>query len=244
VFTNRLLSQIALVGPCWEHGDMTIGVFLLDDHEVVRTGLRAMIAATDDLEVVGEASNSEEALIRIPLTRPDVALLDVRLPDGSGVEVCREIRSEWPEIVCVMLTSYNDDEALYAAILAGAAGYVLKQVGVGDLVDDIRRAGAGQSLLDPAVTERVLERLQAGPRVDPRLASLTAQERKVLDLIAEGKTNRQIASDLYLAEKTVKNYVSNLLAKLGMERRTQAATYAARLDERLTRAAEEEITGT
>jgi len=217
---------------------MTIGVFLLDDHEVVRTGLRAMIAATDDLEVVGEASNSEEALIRIPLTRPDVALLDVRLPDGSGVEVCREIRSEWPEIVCVMLTSYNDDEALYAAILAGAAGYVLKQVGVGDLVDDIRRAGAGQSLLDPAVMERVLE------RVDPRLASLTAQERKVLDLIAEGKTNRQIASDLYLAEKTVKNYVSNLLAKLGMERRTQAATYAARLDERLTRAAEEEITGT
>jgi two-component system response regulator DevR len=223
---------------------MTIGVFLLDDHEVVRTGLRAMIAATDDLEVVGEASNSEEALIRIPLTHPDVALLDVRLPDGSGVEVCREIRSEWPEIVCVMLTSYNDDEALYAAILAGAAGYVLKQVGVGDLVDDIRRAGAGQSLLDPAVTERVLARLQAGPRVDPRLAGLTAQERKVLDLIAEGKTNRQIASDLYLAEKTVKNYVSNLLAKLGMERRTQAATYAARLDERSIRAAEEEITGT
>jgi two-component system response regulator DevR len=223
---------------------MTIGVFLLDDHEVVRTGLRAMIAATDDLEVVGEASNSEEALIRIPLTHPDVALLDVRLPDGSGVEVCREIRSEWPEMVCVMLTSYNDDEALYAAILAGAAGYVLKQVGVGDLVDDIRRAGAGQSLLDPAVTERVLARLQAGPRVDPRLAGLTAQERKVLDLIAEGKTNRQIASNLYLAEKTVKNYVSNLLAKLGMERRTQAATYAARLDERSIRAAEEEITGT
>jgi DNA-binding NarL/FixJ family response regulator len=160
------------------------------------------------------------------------------------VEVCREIRSQWPEIVCVMLTSYADDEALYAAILAGAAGYVLKQVGVGDLVDDIRRAGSGQSLLDPAVTERVLERLQAGPREDPRLATLTAQERKVLDLIAEGKTNRQIAEDLFLAEKTIKNYVSNVLAKLGMERRTQAASYAARLDERSIRAAEGENSGT
>ena len=223
---------------------MAIDVFLLDDHEVVRTGLRAMFEATDDIAVVGEASTAEEALLRIPLILPDVAVLDVRLPDGSGVEVCREIRSRWTEIVCVMLTSYNDDEALYAAILAGAAGYVLKQVGVGDLVDDIRRASTGQSLLDPQVAERVLERLQAGPRVDPRLASLTGQERKVLDLIAEGKTNRQIAEDLFLAEKTVKNYVSNLLAKLGMERRTQAATYAARLDERSTRAAEEEITGT
>jgi DNA-binding NarL/FixJ family response regulator len=223
---------------------MAIGVFLLDDHEVVRSGLRAMLEATDDLVVVGEASTAAEALIRIPLIRPQVAVLDVRLPDGSGVEVCREIRSKWPEIVCVMLTSYNDDEALYAAILAGAAGYVLKQVGVGDLVDDIRRAGAGQSLLDPAVTERVLERLQAGPRLDPRIASLTTQERNVLDLIAEGKTNRQIADDLFLAEKTVKNYVSNLLAKLGMERRTQAATFAARLDERSLRADEAESTGT
>jgi DNA-binding NarL/FixJ family response regulator len=223
---------------------MAIGVFLLDDHEVVRTGLRAMFEATDDIAVVGEASTAEEALVRIPLILPDVAVLDVRLPDGSGVEVCREIRSRWPEIVCVMLTSYNDDEALYAAILAGAAGYVLKQVGVGDLVDDIRRASTGQSLLDPQVAERVLERLQAGPRVDPRLASLTGQERKVLDLIAEGKTNRQIAEDLFLAEKTIKNYVSNLLAKLGMERRTQAASYAARLDERSTRATEGEITGT
>jgi DNA-binding NarL/FixJ family response regulator len=223
---------------------MAIDVFLLDDHEVVRTGLRAMFEATDDIAVVGEASTAEEALLRIPLILPDVAVLDVRLPDGSGVEVCREIRSRWPEIVCVMLTSYNDDEALYAAILAGAAGYVLKQVGVGDLVDDIRRASTGQSLLDPQVAERVLERLQAGPRVDPRLASLTGQERKVLDLIAEGKTNRQIAEDLFLAEKTIKNYVSNLLAKLGMERRTQAASYAARLDERSTRAADGEITGT
>jgi DNA-binding NarL/FixJ family response regulator len=202
-----------------------------------------MFEATDDLFVVGEAATCEEALVRIPLTHPQVAVLDVRLPDGSGVEVCRDIRSRWPEIVCVMLTSYADDEALYAAILAGAAGYVLKQVGERDLVDDIRRVGAGESLLDPAVTERVLERLQAGPREDPRLTSLTAQERKVLDLIAEGKTNRQIANDLFLAEKTVKNYVSNLLAKLGMERRTQAATYAARLDERSMRADERDKTG-
>jgi DNA-binding NarL/FixJ family response regulator len=198
-----------------------------------------MFEATDDLVVVGEAANSEEALIRIPQTRPHVAMLDVRLPDGSGVEVCREIRSQWPEIVCVMLTSYSDDDALYASILAGAAGYVLKQVGVGDLVADVRRAGTGQSLLDADVTERVLERLQAGPREDPRLASLTVQERNVLDLIAQGMTNRQIAQDLFLAEKTVKNYVSNLLAKLGMERRTQAATYAARLEERSTRATED-----
>jgi len=220
---------------------MAIGVFLLDDHGVVRTGLRAMFEATDDLVVVGEAATSEEALARIPMTRPQVAILDVRLPDGSGVQVCREIRSEWPEIVCVMLTSYNDDEALYAAILAGAAGYVLKQVGVGDLVDDIRRAGAGHSLLDPAVTERVLERLKVGPREDLRLSRLSTQERNVLDLVAEGKTNRQIAGDLFLAEKTVKNYVSNLLAKLGMERRTQAATYAARLAERSTGEAEEQI---
>ena len=223
---------------------MTLGVFLLDDHEVVRTGLRTMFEATDDLVVVGEASTAAEALVRIPLTRPQVAVLDVRLPDGSGVEVCREVRSRWPEIVCVMLTSYADDEALYAAILAGAAGYVLKQVGVGDLVDDVRRAGAGESLLDAEVTERVLERLQAGPREDPRLTSLTVQERKVLDLIAVGKTNRQIADDLFLAEKTVKNYVSNLLAKLGMERRTQAAAYAARLDERSTRADEDGTRGT
>lgn len=211
---------------------MSLDVFLLDDHEVVRAGLRTMIEATEDLVIVGEAGTAEEALVRIPLVQPQVAMLDVRLPDGSGVEVCREIRSQWPAIACVMLTSYEDDEALYAAILAGAAGYVLKQVGVGDLLNDIRRAGAGKSLLDPAVTERVLERLRAGPREDPRLASLTAQERNVLDHIAEGKTNRQIADDLFLAEKTVKNYVSNVLAKLGMQRRTQAATFAARLDER------------
>jgi DNA-binding NarL/FixJ family response regulator len=203
-----------------------------------------LLETTDDLVVVGEAATVADALTRIPLTHPDVAILDVRLPDGSGVEVCREIRSLLPEIACVMLTSYADDEALFAAIMAGAAGYVLKQVGGTELVDDIRRAGAGQSLLDPALTERVLERLRAGPNEDPRLASLTPQERRILDLIAEGQTNRQIAGALYLAEKTVKNYVSNLLAKLGMQRRTQAATYAARLDERSTQASRTDATGT
>lgn len=223
---------------------MSVGVFLLDDHELVRTGLRTLIEDTHDLVVVGEAATAAEALARIPPTRPRVAILDVRLPDGSGVEVCREIRSQWPEIACMMLTSYADDEALVAAIMAGAAGYVLKQVGGLDLVDKIRRAAAGESLLDPSLAERVLERLGEGPKEDPRLAGLTPQERRILDLIAEGQTNRQIASELYLAEKTVKNYVSNLLAKLGMERRTQAATFAARLDERSTEAARRDASGT
>lgn len=223
---------------------MPLGVFLLDDHEVVRTGLRALLEASDDIEVVGEASTVADALSRIPPTKPNVAILDVRLPDGSGVEVCREIRSSHPEIACVMLTSYADDEALMASIMAGAAGYVLKQVGSLDLLDTIRRAGAGQSLLDPALTERVLARLREGPAVDPRLATLTPQERRILDLIAEGYTNRQIAETMFLAEKTVKNYVSNLLAKLGMERRTQAATFAARLNERSTHDARTDATGT
>ena len=223
---------------------MSLGVFLLDDHEVVRTGLRALLEASDDIVVVGEAGTVAEALARIPPTKPDVAILDVRLPDGSGVEVCREVRSQHPEIACVMLTSYADDEALIASVMAGAAGYVLKQVGSVDLVDAIRRAGAGQSLLDPALTERVLARLREGPAVDPRIASLTPQERRILDLIAEGYTNRQIAETMFLAEKTVKNYVSNLLAKLGMERRTQAATFAARLDERSTHDAKTDATGT
>lgn len=223
---------------------MTIGVFLLDDHEVVRKGLRALLEACDDIEVVGEADTVADAVTRIQEAQPDVAILDVRLPDGSGVEVCREVRSMSPEIACVMLTSYADDEALIASIMAGASGYVLKQVGSLDLLDTIRRAGAGQSLLDPALTERVLERLREGPGVDPRLASLTPQERKILDLIAEGCTNRQIAETMFLAEKTVKNYVSNLLAKLGMERRTQAATFAARLNERSAQDARSDATGT
>ncbi|HEX4433191.1 MAG TPA: response regulator transcription factor [Acidimicrobiales bacterium] len=221
-----------------------LGVFLLDDHEVVRTGLRALLEAGQDIDVVGEAGTVADALSRIPATRPDVAILDVRLPDGSGVEVCREIRSTSPAIACVMLTSYADDEALIASIMAGAAGYVLKQVGGLDLIETIRRAGAGESLLDPALTERVLDRLRDGPKVDPRLASLTPQERRILDLIAEGYTNRQIADTMFLAEKTVKNYVSNLLAKLGMERRTQAATFAARLSERSTQDMRNDATGT
>jgi DNA-binding NarL/FixJ family response regulator len=223
---------------------VTIGVFLLDDHEIVRTGLRSLLSAADDLVVVGEAGTVAEALDRIPPTHPDVAILDVRLPDGSGIEVCREIRSSWPEIACVMLTSYADDEALAASILAGAAGYVLKQVGATDLVGDVRRVANGESLIDPGLTERVVNGLRQGVDDDPLLAALTPQERRILDLIAEGKTNRQIASTLFLAEKTVKNYVSNLLSKLGMERRTQAATYAARLDERSEQARRSDSTGT
>jgi DNA-binding NarL/FixJ family response regulator len=206
-----------------------IRVFLLDDHEVVRRGLRELLEAEDDLEVVGEAGSAEDAMARIPPTRPDVAVLDVRLPDGNGVEVCREIRSTHPEIQCLILTSFADDEALFQSIMAGAAGYVLKQIKGTDLVDAVRRVADGQSLLDPAVTSRVLERLRTPPETDERLARLTDQERKILDLIADGLTNRQIAERVHLAEKTVKNYVSNLLTKLGMERRTQAAVYAAGL---------------
>ena len=206
-------------------------VFLLDDHEVVRRGLRELLEAEGDLEVVGEASTAEEAYGRIVATRPNVAVLDVRLPDGDGVQVCREIRSKHPEIACLMLTSYADDDALFSAIVAGAAGYVLKQVRGTDLVDSVRRAGRGESLLDPALTARVVQRLRQ-PEEPDELAGLTEQERRILDLIAEGMTNRQIGERLFLAEKTVKNYVSNLLAKLGMSRRTQAAVYAARLSER------------
>ncbi len=206
-----------------------IRVFLVDDHEVVRRGVREILEAEADLEVVGEAGTAEQALTRIPPTRPDVAVLDVRLPDGDGVSVCREIRSEHPEIQCLMLTSYSDDEALFEAIMAGASGYLLKQIRGTDIVDGVRRVAKGESLLDPMVTKRVLDRLRTPPEKDARLASLTAQEQRILELIAEGLTNRQIADTIYLAEKTVKNYVSNLLAKLGMERRTQAAVYAARL---------------
>jgi len=212
---------------------MTVRVFLLDDHEIVRRGLHDLLEAEDDLTVVGDAGTAAEALRRIPATRPDVAVLDVRLPDGDGIEVCREVRSSHPEIQCLMLTSYADDEALFAAIMAGAAGYVLKQVRGTDLVDGVRRVGRGESLLDPAVTGRVLERLRHPAEAEPdELASLTEQERKLLDLIAEGLTNRQIGERMYLAEKTVKNYVSNVLSKLGMSRRTQAAAYAVRLAER------------
>jgi two-component system, NarL family, response regulator DevR len=223
---------------------MSIRIFLLDDHEIVRTGLRSMFEAAEGFVVVGEAATAGEALDRIPPTSPHVAILDVRLPDGSGIEVCREIRSSSPEIACVMLTSYADDEALFAAVMAGASGYVLKQIGASDLVGDVRKVAEGQSLLDPALTQRVLERLREGSQEDPLLASLTQQERRILDLIAEGQTNRQIAAALFLAEKTVKNYVSNMLAKLGMERRTQAASYATRVSERSANRRRDDATGT
>jgi len=207
-----------------------IRVFLLDDHEVVRRGLVALLEATGEIEVVGESGSAQEAARRIPAFRPDVAVLDARLPDGSGIDVCREIRSADPDIKALILTSYQDDEALFSAIMAGAAGYVLKQIKGTDLVDAIRRVAAGQSLLDPAVTQQVLERIRHGADEEPEeLKSLTAQERRILELIAEGMTNRQIGEELFLAEKTVKNYVSSLLAKLGLERRIQAAILATKL---------------
>ncbi|MGW1342774.1 response regulator [Kribbella sp. NPDC002412] len=206
-----------------------IKVFLLDDHEVVRLGLRQLLEAEPDVEVVGEASTAAEAVARIPALRPDVAVLDVRLPDGDGITVCREVRSEMDEPpACLMLTSFSDDEALFTAIMAGAAGYLLKQVSGTDLIGAVRRLAAGESLLDPAMTSAVLERLRnpVDAEDDPRYQSLTEQERKILDEIAAGKTNRQIAQTMFLAEKTVKNYVSGLLRKLDMERRTEAAVYA------------------
>jgi two-component system response regulator DevR len=207
-----------------------VPVFLLDDHEVVRQGVRALLESTGQIAVVGEAGLAEEALARVRAVRPRVAILDVRLPDGNGVEVCREIRSEFPDVHCLMLTSYSDDEALFEAIMAGASGYVLKQIRGNELVQAVLRVAEGESLLDPAVTGRVLRRLREPSEEDERLARLTEQERRILDLIAEGCTNRQIGQRLHLAEKTVKNYVSNMLTKLGMERRTEAAVFAARLE--------------
>jgi two-component system, NarL family, response regulator DevR len=212
-----------------------IRVFLLDDHEIVRRGVRDLLEIEDDLEVVGEAGTAQEALARVPATRPDVAILDVQLPDGDGIEVCRELRSQNPELHCLMLTSFADDEALFSAVMAGAAGYVLKQVRGNDLVEGIRRVAAGESLLDPASTARVLERLRRKPEEADELAVLSPQERRIFELIGEGMTNRQIGQQMYLAEKKVKNYVSNVLSKLGMSRRTQAAAHAARLDERRSR---------
>ncbi|WP_312007983.1 response regulator transcription factor [Nocardioides alcanivorans] len=211
-----------------DDGGEKIRIFLLDDHEIVRRGIRELLETEPDLAVVGEAALAEEALARIPAARPDVAILDNRLPDGSGIDVCREIRSQDPGIAALILTSYDDDDALFAAIMAGAAGYVLKQVRGADLVDTIRRVAAGQSMLDPLVTGQVLERLRSGPPVNKELERLTEQEVRIPDLIGEGLTNRQIAARMHLAEKTVKNYVSSLLAKLGLSSRTQAAIYAAK----------------
>jgi DNA-binding NarL/FixJ family response regulator len=205
-----------------------IGVFLLDDHEIVRMGVRELLEAQSDIVVVGEAATAASALARIPALRPDVAILDVRLPDGDGVTVCRQIRSAMPDVACLMLTSYADDQALIDAILAGAAGYVLKEIRGTDLVGAVRTVASGQSMLDPAAAATLMARLRdEATRSDP-LAGLTGQERKILELIGEGLTNRQIGERMFLAEKTVKNYVSGLFAKLGMERRAQAAAYAAR----------------
>jgi DNA-binding NarL/FixJ family response regulator len=199
-------------------------IFLVDDHEIVRRGIAELLDRESDLEVVGEAGDVAHALARIEATRPDVAVLDVRLPDGDGVELCREIRSRHPEVRCLMLTAYDDDEATMSAVLAGASGYVLKNVSGSGLVADIRAVASGRSLLHPAAARHVAERAQAD-RDDPRFGSLQLRERQVLALIAEGLTNRQIGERLGLAEKTVKNYVSGLLRKLGLERRTQAAVY-------------------
>ena len=202
-----------------------VRVFLLDDHEVVRHGLRGLLEGAG-LDVVGDVGTAAEAVPEILRLKPDVAVLDGRLPDGSGIDVCRDVRSADPSIKVLILTSYDDDDALFAAIIAGAAGYVLKQVRGNELIDAVRRVSAGQSLLDPAITMQVLERIRNGHADDP-ISRLTAQERRILDLIGEGMTNRQIAEAMSLAEKTVKNYVSQLLAKLGLERRTQAAVLAA-----------------
>lgn len=211
--------------------DGKITVFLVDDHEVVRRGVHELLSVEEDIEVVGEAGTAGDAISRIPATRPDVAVLDVRLPDGSGVEVCREVRSRDESIKCLMLTSFADDEALFDAIMAGASGYVLKAIRGNELLAAVRDVAAGRSLLDPVATARVLERLRSGnePKGGDKLAGLTDQERKILDLIGEGMTNRAIGEQLHLAEKTIKNYVSSLLSKLGMERRSQAAAYVARL---------------
>jgi two-component system response regulator DevR len=204
-----------------------IRLFLLDDHELVRRGIADLIGAEPDMVVVGEAGTAAQALARIPAARPTVALLDGRLPDGSGIDVCRDIRSADDDIRCLILTSYDDDEALFAAVMAGASGYLLKEIRGASLVESIRQVAAGNSLMDPKVTEKLLTRLRQGPQQDPRLEALTSREQEILSLIAEGLTNRQIGERLFLAEKTVKNYVSKLLTKLGMQRRTQAAVFGA-----------------
>ena len=210
-------------------GTQPITVFLLDDHEIVRRGVRDMLEADGDITVIGEAGTASSALARIPALRPQVAVLDVRLPDGDGVTVCREIRSQMPEVACLMLTSFADDDALMDAVMAGAAGYVLKQIRGTDLVGAVRTVAKGQSMLDPRAASQLMARLRDQSSKKDPLAGLTPQERRILELIGEGLTNRQIGEKMFLAEKTVKNYISALFAKLGMERRTQAAAYAARV---------------
>jgi two-component system response regulator DevR len=208
---------------------MAIRVFLLDDHELVREGIRSLLESDEQIEVVGEAATAVEAMTRIPLAKPDVAVLDVRLEDGSGIEVCRDIRSLMPELVCLMLTSYADDEALYASVMAGAAGYVLKQVKARDLLEDVKKVAAGASLIDPRTVARVVDRISNPPKANPELKALSPQEGRILEFIAEGMTNRQIAEAMFLSEKTVKNYITGLLGKLKMNSRTEAAIYATKL---------------
>ncbi|MFD5497590.1 response regulator [Streptomyces sp. NPDC001812] len=219
--------------------DRPIRVFLLDDHEVVRRGVHDLLNDEPDITVVGEAATAEQALVRVPALRPDVAVLDVRLPDGDGVTVCRELRSKMPDLACLMLTSFDDEEALLDSIMAGASGYVLKQIQGSDLVAAVRTVASGQSLLDPSATTRLMARLrqeQEEPEKEPdALPGLTEREREILALIGEGLTNRQIGQRLYLAEKTVKNHISRLLAKLGVERRIQAAVIATQAQDRLRR---------
>jgi two-component system, NarL family, response regulator DevR len=211
---------------------VSIKVFIVDDHEVVRSGMRRLIESDPALEIVGEAGTIEGAIRLVPLLGPDVAVLDMKLPDGDGVQLCRELRSRMPEIRCIILTGFADDDALFAAILAGASGYLLKGVSGKHLVSAIRRVAAGESLIDLSLTQEVLDRIREGPKRDVRISRLSDQERRILDLVAEGLTNRQIAERLYLAEQTVKNYVSKMLGKLGMAHRSEAAAFAARLSER------------
>ncbi|MGW0758426.1 response regulator [Streptomyces sp. NPDC002814] len=213
-----------------------IRVFLLDDHEVVRRGVRDLLNDEPDITVIGEAGTVEQALVRVPALRPQVAVLDVRLPDGDGVTVCRELRSRMPELTCLMLTSFDDEEALLDSIMAGASGYVLKQIRGSDLVSAVRTVAGGQSLLDPSATTKLMARLREGQHKEEQpeaLPGLTDREREILALIGEGLTNRQIGERLYLAEKTVKNHISRLLAKLGVERRIQAAVIATQAQDRM-----------
>ncbi len=210
--------------------DRPIRIFLLDDHELVRRGICDLLSTVEGFEVVGEAATAAEALARIPAVRPDVAILDGRLPDGSGIDVCRDIRSQLPSTYCLILTSYDDQDALLASVLAGASGYVLKEVRGSGLIDAVRQVALGRSLIDPALVSQVMNQIRQGSERDRKLAALTDREREVLELISEGLTNRQIGERLFLAEKTVKNYVSSLLAKLGLQRRTQAAVLGAEVD--------------
>jgi len=210
-------------------GHVTIRVFLLDDHELVREGIRSLLESDEEIEVVGEAATAAEALTRAPLAKPDVALLDVRLEEGDGITVCRDLRAAMPDLACLMLTSFADDEAMYASVMAGASGYVLKQIRSRDLIADVKKVAAGASLMDPRAVARVVERITHPPKQDPAVASLSTQEARILDLIAEGKTNKQIAEAMFLSENTVKNYVTGLLRKLQMTSRTEAAIYATKL---------------